>query len=59
LRCAPLAGKRIGITAIGTDYYRDVKAHYAQVDEVKRLVGTPIALDAGRNDKTQLAQIQP
>jgi ribose transport system substrate-binding protein len=53
-----LAGKRIGITVIGTDHYWDLKAYQAQVDEVKRLGGTPIALDAGRNDKTQIAQIQ-
>lgn len=53
-----LAGKRIGITVVGTDHYWDLKAYQAQVDEVKRLGGTPIALDAGRNDKTQIAQIQ-
>ncbi len=53
-----LAGKRVGITAIGTDHYWDLKAYQAQVDEVKRLGGTPLALDAGRNDKTQIAQIQ-
>ena len=53
-----LAGKRIGITVVGTDHYWDLKAYQAQVDEVRRLGGTAIALDAGRNDKTQLAQIQ-
>lgn len=53
-----LAGKRIGITVIGTDHYWDLKAYQAQVAEVKRLGGEPIALDAGRNDKTQIAQIQ-
>jgi ribose transport system substrate-binding protein len=53
-----LAGKRIGITVIGTDHFWDLKAYQAQVDEVKRLGGEPIALDAGRNDKTQISQIQ-
>lgn len=53
-----LAGKRIGITTVGTSHYWDIKAYQAQVDEVKRLGGTPIALDAGRDDKRQIAQIQ-
>ncbi len=53
-----LKGKRIGITAIGTDHYWDLKAYQGAIDEVKRLGGTPIALDAGRNDNRQIAQIQ-
>ncbi len=53
-----LAGKRIGITTVGTSHYWDLKAYQGQVDEVKRLGGTPIALDAGRDDKRQIAQIQ-
>ena len=53
-----LAGKRIGITAIGTDHDWDLKAYQGQIDEVKRLGGTPIALDAGRKDEQQIAQIQ-
>jgi len=53
-----LKGKRIGITAAGTDHYWDLKAFQGAVDEVKRLGGTPIALDAGRNDNRQIAQIQ-
>ncbi|AIS50129.1 sugar ABC transporter [Burkholderia pseudomallei] len=53
-----LAGKRIGITAAGTDHYWDLQAYQGAVDEVKRLGGTPIALDAGRNDSRQIAQIQ-
>ncbi|WP_323120335.1 sugar ABC transporter substrate-binding protein [Burkholderia alba] len=57
---APLSlkGKRIGITVAGTDHYWDLKAYQGAVDEVKRLGGTPIALDAGRNDSRQIAQIQ-
>jgi ribose transport system substrate-binding protein len=53
-----LAGKKIGITAIGTDHDWDLRAYQGQIDEIKRLGGTPIALDAGRNDQTQVTQIQ-
>jgi ribose transport system substrate-binding protein len=53
-----LKGKRVGITAVGTDHYWDLKAYQGAVDEVKRLGGTPIALDAGRSDNRQIAQIQ-
>lgn len=53
-----LKGKRIAISATGTDHYFDIKAFQAQVDEVKRLGGTPITLDAGRNDKNLVTQLQ-
>ena len=53
-----LKGKTIGITAIGTDHYWDLKAYQGAIDEVKRLGGTPVALDAGRKDSQQVAQIQ-
>ena len=53
-----LKGKTIGITAIGTDHYWDLRAYQGQIDEVKRLGGTPIALDGGRDDKRQISQIQ-
>jgi ribose transport system substrate-binding protein len=53
-----LAGKKIGITAIGTDHDWDLRAYQGQIDEIKRLGGTPIALDAGRSDQTQITQIQ-
>ena len=53
-----LKGKKIGITVIGTDHYWDLRAYQGQIDEVKRLGGTPIALDAGRNDSRQVSQIQ-
>ena len=36
-----LAGKRIAISATGTDHYWDLKAYQAQVEEVKRLGGEP------------------
>ena len=53
-----LAGKRIAISMTGTSHYFDVKAFEAQVAEVKRLGGTPITLDAGRNDKNLVTQLQ-
>jgi ribose transport system substrate-binding protein len=53
-----LKGKRIGITVVGTEHYWDLKAFQGQIDEVKRLGGTPIALDAGRSDSRQIGQIQ-
>ena len=53
-----LKGKRIGITVIGTEHYWDLKAYQGQIDEVRRLGGTPIALDGGRSDSRQISQIQ-
>src|SRR5271165_2112271 len=53
-----LKGKTIGITVIGTDHYWDLRCYQAQIDEVNRLGGTPIALDAGRDDNRQISQIQ-
>jgi ribose transport system substrate-binding protein len=53
-----LAGKKIAISATGTDHYWDLKAYQAQIDEVKRLGGEPLALDAGRDDKKLVAQLQ-
>ena len=53
-----LKGKRIAISVTGTDHYFDLKAFEAQVAEVKRLGGTPITLDAGRNDKNLVSQLQ-
>jgi len=53
-----LAGKRIAISATGTDHYWDLKAYQAQIDEVKRLGGEPIGLDAGRDDKRLVGQLQ-
>src|SRR3954451_17921854 len=53
-----LKGQRIGITVAGTDHYWDLKAYQVAVDEVKRAVVTPTALDAARNDTRQIAQIQ-
>jgi ribose transport system substrate-binding protein len=54
----PLKGKTIGITVIGTDHYWDLRCYQAQINEVKRLGGASIALDAGRDDNRQISQIQ-
>ena len=51
-------GKRIAISTVGTSIYFDSRAFKAQVEEVQRLGGTPITLDAGRNDKAMVTQLQ-
>lgn len=53
-----LKGKTIGISAVGTDHNWDLKAYQGQIDELKRLGAEVIALDAGRNDQTQVSQLQ-
>lgn len=53
-----LKGKRIGVSITGTDHYWDLMAFRGAQDEIKRLGGTAIALDAGRKDQTQIAQLQ-
>ncbi len=53
-----LKGKRIGISTAGTDHFFDLQAYNAQIEEVKRLGGEPIAVDAGRNDGKLVAQLQ-
>lgn len=53
-----LKGKTIGVTAIGTDHHWDLMAYRGQIDELKKLGAEVIALDAGRNDQTQVSQIQ-
>lgn len=53
-----LAGKRIGISAIGTDHHWDLMAYQGIIDEVKALGGEPIALDAKRSDQTHVSQLQ-
>jgi ribose transport system substrate-binding protein len=53
-----LKGKRIGISATGTDHYFDLQAYNAQIAEVKRLGGEPIAVDGQRNDGKLVAQLQ-
>lgn len=53
-----LEGKTVGVTVIGTDHDWDLRAFQGQVDELERLGATVIPLDAGRNDQTQINQIQ-
>ena len=53
-----LKGKRIGISATGTDHFFDLQTYNAQIEEVKRLGGEPIAVDAGRNDGKLVSQLQ-
>ena len=53
-----LAGKRIGISATGTDHFFDLQAYNALIAEVKALGGEPIAVDAGRNDGKLVSQLQ-
>lgn len=53
-----LEGKRIGISTAGTDHFFDLQAYNAQIEEVKRLGGEPIAVDAGRNDGKLVSQLQ-
>lgn len=53
-----LEGKTIGVTVIGTDHHWDLRAYQGQIDELERLGAEVVALDAGRNDQTQINQIQ-
>lgn len=53
-----LEGKTIGVTVIGTDHHWDLMAYRGQVDMLEELGAEVIALDAGRNDQTQISQIQ-
>ena len=53
-----LKGKTIGVTVVGTSHHWDLQAYQGQLDELKRLGAEVIALDAGRNDQTQVNQIQ-
>jgi len=54
----PLEGKTVGITVIGTDHHWDLMAYRGQIEELEALGAEVIALDAGRNDQTQISQIQ-
>ncbi|MCW5707830.1 sugar ABC transporter substrate-binding protein [Shinella sp.] len=53
-----LKGKRIGVSTAGTDHFFDLQAYNAQIEEVKRLGGEPIAVDASRNDGKLVSQLQ-
>ena len=49
-----LKGKTIGVTSIGNEHYWNIKAFQGAIDEIKRLGGTPIGLDAGYVDSKQI-----
>jgi ribose transport system substrate-binding protein len=53
-----LKGKTIGVTTIGIEHYWNIKAYQGVLDEIKRLGGTAIGLDAGYVDSKQISQIQ-
>ena len=53
-----LEGKTIGVTVVGTSHHWDLQAFKGQTEELERLGATVIALDAERNDQTQVNQIQ-
>ncbi|MCY6381550.1 sugar ABC transporter substrate-binding protein [Hoeflea prorocentri] len=53
-----LEGKTIGVTVVGTSHHWDLQAYKGQIEELERLGAEVIALDAERNDQTQINQIQ-
>jgi len=53
-----LKGKTIGVTTIGIEHYWNIKAYQGVLDEIKRLGGTAVGLDAGYVDSKQISQIQ-
>ncbi|GCL74278.1 sugar ABC transporter substrate-binding protein [Paenibacillus naphthalenovorans] len=53
-----LEGKTIGISVIGTQDNNDRQAFQGQIDRVKELGGTPIAVDGERNDQKTIADIE-
>lgn len=53
-----LKGKTIAVSIVGTDHFFDLKAYQAQITEIERLGGTAVGLDAGRNDKKLVSQLQ-
>lgn len=53
-----LAGKRVGISIVGTDHYWDRNAYESAQAEVTRLGGTPIAVQAGRTGTQQIADLE-
>lgn len=53
-----LEGKTIGVTVVGTSHHWDLQAYQGQIEELERLGADVIALDAGRDDQTQVNQIQ-
>jgi ribose transport system substrate-binding protein len=53
-----LKGKTIAISSAGNDHYWNIKAYQGAIDEIKRLGGTAIGVEAGWIDSKQIAQLQ-
>jgi ribose transport system substrate-binding protein len=53
-----LKGKTIAVSAVGTDHFFDLKAYQAQLDEIEKLGGVAIGLDAQRSDQKLVSQLQ-
>ena len=53
-----LKGKKIGVSIVGTDHYWDLMAFRGITEEIQKLGGEAIALDAGRKDQQQIAHLQ-
>lgn len=53
-----LEGKTIGVAVLGTDHEFDLLAYQGQIDRIKELGGTPVALDGERDDTKHIADIE-
>lgn len=53
-----LTGKRVGISIVGTDHYWDRTAYESAIAEVKKLGGTAIPVQAGRNGPQQITDLE-
>jgi ribose transport system substrate-binding protein len=53
-----LEGKTVGVAAVGTDHNFDRQAYQGQIDRIKELGGTPVAVDGERNDQKHIADIE-
>ncbi|WP_010282146.1 sugar ABC transporter substrate-binding protein [Bacillus timonensis] len=53
-----LEGKTIGVAVIGTDHNWDRQAYQGQIDRIKELGGTPVAVDGERNDQKHITDIE-
>jgi ribose transport system substrate-binding protein len=53
-----LAGKVIGVEAIGTDHYWDRMAFQGMQEQLKKMGATVIAVDAGRDDQKQVSDLE-
>lgn len=53
-----LEGKTIGVAVIGTDHNWDRQSYQGQIDRIKELGGTPVAVDGERNDQKHITDIE-